>query len=125
MHLTTEDFETTLNALMTQIIGLALGSLLTGILISLGISSLFLLSSRKGDRSLLRQNRLFSAYIITSLSAVLALEAGVFVAIKDATASELFSQPQNTYRQLEGIWNRVAMAVIILSADGVLVCLSY
>ncbi len=127
MSFTTEDFEATLNDQLMESIGLLLGTLLTGALLSLGIHSLFLLSSRVGDRSLLRLNRLLCAYIIILLLSVLAYDTGVFVVVNETAIFNLFSQPLNAIRKTKGILFIVVgstSAVIPLLADGVLVRLS-
>ncbi len=123
-HLTTEDFQAILNGQMMNSIGLLLSTLSTGILLSLGISSLFLLSSRGEDRSLLRRNRFLRIYIIISLLTVLALDVEVFVLVNETTIFEFFSQPQSAYDKFERIWTKVSgttMLVIVILADGVLV----
>lgn len=121
---TTEDVAANLSAQMMATIGLLLCTLITGILLAVGTSSLFLLSSGEEERSLLRRNRFLRAYIVIILSTVLVLDAAVFVAINGPTVFKFFSQPQNTYQKIVAIWTNVlgsTMVAIILSADGVLV----
>ncbi len=116
---TGDSFQAYLNAQMVQTIGLLLGALLTGILFSTAISSLFLLSSREVDKNLLRRNRFLCVYIIVLLLTVLIFYAEGFVVV-----IIFFSQPQDTAQKMFETWNNVTnptTGVIILLADGVLV----
>ncbi len=109
-----------------RIVGILLGTLFTGILLTLGISSLFLLSSRGGDRNLLRRNCFLRAYIIVLLSTALILSAeGFVIVVTDITT--FFSLPQDTTHENFEMWGKITgstMAVIVLLADGILVHLS-
>ncbi len=125
MDTVTEEFQAYLNILMTNMVGLLVGALLTGILLSLGISSLFLLSSKGRDRNLLRRNRFLRVYIIILLSTVLIFDAEAFVGVNRVAI--FFSQPRHTAQELTGIWAKVlglTTAAIVLLADGVLVRLT-
>ncbi len=117
-HITEDPFRAYLNALMMRMIGLLLGSLLTGALLALGIASLPLLSLRGGDKNLLRRNRFLCAYIIMLLPIVLVFDAEGFLVTNGNDI--FFSQPQNT---IQKVWCPT-LVVIILLADGVLVRLS-
>lgn len=126
MHAVTEDpAQANLKGTMTRMIGLLLGTLLTGILLTLGISSLFLLASRRGDRNLLRRNRFLRAYIIILLMTMVLFDTGVFVGV-DSIAL-FFYRPQDTLQKFIEIWGKVmgtTTLFAILWADGVLVRLS-
>ncbi len=106
---------------MMQMIGLLLGVLLTGILLTLGISSLFLLSFKGENKNLSRRNRLLRVYIIVLLLVVPIFGAGAFVLLSGDIV--FFSQQKDT---LERFWGKVVASTtmaIILLADGLLVCL--
>lgn len=103
-------------------VGLMLGTLLTGILVTLGASSIFLLASN-GDKILLGQNRFLCVYIIVLLLTVLVFDAEVF--ILGNGLSIFSSQPPNKILELFGIWS-VAVGLtslaITLLGDGIFVC---
>lgn len=125
LRLTTEDIVALLSDQMMETMGLLLCTLITGILLAVGTSSLFLLSSREEERSLLRWNRFLRAYIVIILSTVLVLNAAVFVTVNEPIIGfKFFSQSQNIYQEFVVIWTKVSgstMVAIVLSADGVLV----
>ncbi len=113
-----------MNVLMMEMIGLLLGTLLTGVLLTLGISSLFLLSSNGGDRNLLRRNHFLRVYIIILLSTVVVFDAEGFVLVN---SSIIISQPLDMLQKFLGMWAKVVgitSMVSVLLADGVLVRLS-
>lgn len=119
-----EDFQAVLYDQMVHMIGLLFGTLLTGILLVLGVSSILLLSS-DGDRSLSRRNRFLCVYITILLLAVLALDAEVFILGNGFAV--FFSQPQNRIQEILGVWGKVVGStalVVALLADGIFVCLS-
>lgn len=119
-----EDFQAVLYDQMVHMIGLLFGTLLTGILLVLGVSSIFLLSS-DGDRSLSRRNRFLCVYITILLLVVLALDAEVFILGNGFAV--FFSQPQNRIQEILGVWGKVVGStalVVALLADGIFVCLS-
>ncbi len=122
---TTEDIVALPSDQMMQNMGLLLCTLITGILLAVGTSSLFLLSSREEKRSLLRRNRFLRAYIVIILSTVLVLNAAVFDTVNEPIIGfKFFSQSQNTYQKFVVIWNKISgssIVAIVLSADGVLV----
>ncbi len=109
-----------LSSQMMQMMGLLLGTLLTGILLTIGISSLFLLSSFKREHGALsRRNRILRVCVIVLLLAVPSFGAGVFVLLNGNVV--FFSQPQGA---LTRFWGKVVASttmVIILLADGLLV----
>ncbi len=117
-----DSLQTYLNGLMVDMVGLLLGTLLTGVLLSLTISSLPLLSSRGGDKNLLKRNQFLRVYIIILLSAVLIFEAEVFVVMNSVAI--FFSQSQDVVQFFFKIWGKVTgitTAVIVLLSDGILV----
>ncbi len=117
--------QTYLNSLMTNMIGLLLGAVLTGVLLSLGISSLFLLSSKGGDEDSLKRNRLLRTYITILLLTVLIFDAEQFVGLNSVAI--FFSQPLDKVQLFSEVWGKVTgttTIVIVLLADAVLVCLS-
>lgn len=119
-----EDFQAVLYDQMVHMIGLLFGTLLTGILLVLGVSSILLLSS-DGDRSLSRRNRFLCVYITILLLAVLAIDAEVFILGNGFAV--FFSQPRNRIQEILGLWGKVVGStalVVALLADGIFVCLS-
>lgn len=119
-----EDFQAVLYDQMVHMIGLLFGTLLTGILLVLGVSSILLLSS-DGDRSLSRRNRFLCVYITILLLAVLAIDAEVFILGNGFAV--FFSQPRNRIQEILGLWGKAVGStalVVALLADGIFVCLS-
>lgn len=117
------DLQAILHDQTMSMVGLMLGTLLTGILLTLGASSIFLLSSNK-DESLLGQNRFLCIYVIILLSAVLVFDVEVFVLGNGF--SIFLSQPPNKILELFEMWSftmgSTALAITLL-ADGIFVCL--
>ncbi len=127
MHPITEDsVQASSNVQMMQMIGLSFGILLTGIFLTLGISSLLLLSFERGNRNFLRRNHFLCVYIIVLLLTVPTFEAERFIVVNSSTI--FFSQPQDTLHKILGIWGIVSgltTVIIVLLTDGVLVRLSH
>ncbi len=121
MRSTAEDLQAILNDQMMQMIGPQIGVLVTGILLALGASSLFLLSSN-GDNNLSVRNRFLRAYIVILLLAVLALDAEAFVMGNNVAI--FFSRPQIELQELRVIWGQVVGSTTLLIgllSDGLLV----
>lgn len=115
------DTQENLSSQTVSMIGLIFGTLLTGVLLTLGTSSIFLLYSKR-DRSTLGRNRFLCAYIVILLSAVLAFDAAAF--ILGNGFSILFSQPPNKIQEFFWTWGEAVGSmtlVITLLADGVFV----
>ncbi len=96
--MTEDSFRVYPDALKTDMIGLLLGTLLTGALLALGTTSLSLLSSKGGDRNLLRRNRFLRAYIIPLPTLPIPYAEGPVVANDDG-GDIFFSQPQDTIQK--------------------------
>ncbi len=122
MPFTTKIFEATPKRQMMESMGLLFGTLLTGVLLTLRISSLFLLSSRRADRNLLRRNRFLRVYIIILLLTVLTFDAEVFALVNGAAV--ISSQSHNALQRFVGTlgWALGATTMVIaLFGDGILV----
>ncbi len=122
MHSTTENVQAILNDQMVQMIGPLFGILLTGILLTLGVSSLFLLSSKGGNRDLSMRNQLLRTYVVILLLAVLALDAEAFV--MGNSVAIFFSHPQIQIQEFRVILGQVVGSTTLaigLLADGLLV----
>ncbi len=111
---------------MMHMVGLIFGVLLTGVLLTLGVSSVFLLSSKGVRGSTRRFNRFLCAYVIILLLNILAFDAEVFIL---GNGSAIFpSLPPNEIQKLFGIWGKAVGSttlVIGLMADGILVSSSW
>ncbi len=123
MDPTPEGIQNALDDQMVAMIGHLFGVLLTGVLLTLGVFSVPLLSS-KGDQSILSQNRILRGYIIILSLAILALDAEAFVLGNGLTI--FFSRPQDRLQEFSRIMGKVVGSTTLavgLMANGILVCL--
>lgn len=120
---TVQELETASHNEMMRRIGVLVGILFTGALLTLGTSCMFLLSSKK-ENSFRYRDRILRAYIVVLLFTVIAFELEAFTL---SNASSIFlSQPPQKVTEITGQLNTAyGLTVVAIGGltDGVLVSL--